>query len=108
MTYEVTWQCGGGHITSLALPGLIISSQLILQFLSLLAALCTCKVKVQVLNDSRYVKAIVVLTFINLTSTTTLPILLRGYQDLINATAVIGIFAALITFLSLTFIPKVS
>ena len=108
MTYEVMWQCGGGQIVSWVLPGVIISSQLILQFLSLLAALCTCKVKVEVLNDSRYVKAIVVLTTINLTTTTTLSILLSGYQDLINATGVVGIFAGLITFLSLTFIPKVS
>ena len=72
-----------------------------------MAAICTCKVKVDLLNDSRYVKAIVILTFINLTTTSVLSALLQEYQDLINVTAIIGIFAVVITFLSLTFVPKV-
>ena len=107
-TYEVTWMCSGEYISFLVLTALILGSQLILQFISLIAAICTCKVKVELLNDSRYVKAIVVLMFVNLTTTSILSVLLRGYQDLINVTAIIAIFAAVVTFLSLTFVPKVS
>ena len=106
--YEVTWMCNGEYISLLVLTALIVGSQIILQSMSFLAAICTCKVKFDHLNDSRYVKAIVILTFANLTTTCTLHVLLQEYQDLVNANSIIGIFAALVTFLSLTFIPKVS
>ena len=106
-TYVVTWQCGGEYTSLLLLTALILGSQLILQFITLMAAICTCKVKVDLLNDSRYVKAIVILTFINLTTTCILHVVLQEYQDLNDANLIIGIFAAGITFLSLTFIPKV-
>ena len=107
-TYEVIWICSGEYVSFLVLVALIVGSQLILQFISLLAAICTCKVKFDLLNDSRYVKAIVILTFINLTTTNTLSVFVRRDQDLINATASGGVFAAAVTFLSLTFVPKVS
>ena len=107
-TYEVTWMCSGEYISLLVLIALIVGSQLIFQFISLLAAICTCKVKFDLLNDSRYVKAIVILTFVNLTTTCALHVLLQEYQDLVNTNSIIGIFAAVITFLSLTFIPKVN
>ena len=107
-TYEIMWICSGHHVSFVVLAVLIVGSQLTLQFISLLAAICTCKVKFDLLNDSKYVKAIVILTFINLITTNTISVFVQGYQNLLNVNASVGIFAATVTFLSLTFVPKVS
>ena len=107
-TYEVIWICSGEYVSFLVLTALTLGSQIILQFVSLLAAICTCKVKLDLLNDSRYVKAMVILTFVNLTTANAISVFVQRDQDLLNATVSSGIFAGAVTFLSLTFVPKVS
>lgn len=100
-------ECSGDDIQIFVLSALIIGLQFILQFISFMAAICTCKVKVELLNDSRYVKAIVVMTFIILMVTTPLAPFLEGYQALLDTIVIISVFSVVVIFLSLTFVPKV-
>ena len=104
------WQCFGNENGSLSLTWLIIiyAYLAILQLVGIVLAFQTRKVKVKVLNDAKFVTAIIYISSLVLV---VLIVVILSLGSYINVSEVLfggGILAATTVLVALIFIPKVT
>ena len=97
----------GGHPIRYIVYAFTHVLQYLLQFVTFVLALCTRGISVDILNDSSYVKAIVILSFINLSMINILVFVLYSYPNALASITALSIFLAPSIILPLTFFPKV-
>jgi gamma-aminobutyric acid type B receptor len=103
------WQCYGGENKAPFYYLLFIFSYLgLLQLVGLVLAIGTRKVKISILNDSKYIAAIVYVSSLVVVVMMLVTFVSGNLQNLNEAFFSAGLLLSTYTFLGLTFIPKVS
>ena len=101
----MVWQCSVNRLADIV--SIVIFSYLgLLQIIGIILAIQTRKVRVKVLNDSKYIAALIYISSIVLV---VIAIIRFTLGDYINVTEIFysgGLLVATTSFLSLTFIPK--
>ena len=88
---------------------LTFAHRYVLDVVSVILAICSSrKVKVEAVNDAKYVLAIVFLHFINITIVNVVLLTLRQYPTVIAIATSLSVLEPPTDILLLTFIPKVS
>ena len=96
-------------IYNILLNLLLLGHHYVLDFVSvILAIISSRKIKVEVVNDAKYVLAIVFFHFINVTIFYVVAVTLRQYPNIFAITACLSVLEPPFAILLLTFIPKVS
>ena len=103
------WQCYGGEDKAPFFYLLFIFSYIgLLQLVGLVLAIRTRKVKIAVLNDSKYITAIIYVSSLVVVVMMLVTFVSGNLQNLNEAFFSAGLLLSTFTFLGLTFIPKVS
>ena len=100
------WQCSADNNTSIVI-GIIFCYLILLQVAAIVLAIQTRRVKIKVLNDSKYIIALIYISSITVLAIAVVQFVLGAVIN-INELIVSGVyFIATTSFLSLTFVPKV-
>ena len=104
------YTCAASSLTyNILLNLLLLGHHYVLDFVSvILAIISSRKIKVEVVNDAKYVLAIVFFHFINVTIFYVVAVTLRQYPNVFAITACLSVLEPPFAILLLTFIPKVS
>ena len=102
------WQCYESRSAPLYLDLVIFLYLVLLQIVGIILAFQTRKVKINVLNDSKSVAALVYISSIVLVVIVLVTFILRSYINISAALFSAGIIILATVFLILTFVPKVS
>lgn len=103
----LSWQCYGDSNESFIWLGVIFIYLLVLQIIGIVLAFQTRKVKVKVLNDSKYVAALIYIASIVLVIIGLVSVTLGSYINVHEALLSGGILTTSTMFLVLLFVPKV-
>ena len=102
------WECYGGDSSApFVWLTLIFAYLVVLQIIGILLAFQTRKVKIKILNDSKYVAALVYISSIVLVILALVTFTLPSYPNVLELLFSGGILVATTMFLILIFIPKV-
>lgn len=104
--YKV-WQCYNGS-PPLIIDIIIFFYLILLQFLGIILAIQTRKVKINALNDSKSITALIYISSIVLIVIFLVSFLLRGCINVSTPLLSGGIICLATIFLAITFVPKVS
>lgn len=101
----MVWQCSTNAITDIV--SIVVFVYLgLLQLIGIILAIQTRKVKVKVLNDSKYIAALVYISSIVIVIIAIIRFTLTGYINVAEVFYSGGLILATTAFLCLTFIPK--
>ena len=102
------WQCSADNNTNnIIVIGIIFCYLILLQVAAIVLAIQTRRVKIKVLNDSKYIIALIYISSITVIVVGVVQFVLGAVIN-INELIVSGaFFIATTSFLSLTFVPKV-
>ena len=105
-----TYACVSSSLSfSIVRSILLFGHRYILDFVSVvLAIISSRKIKVEVVNDAKYVLAIVFLHFINITTFNVVALVFRTYPNVFAVAGNLSVLEPPTDILLLTFIPKVS
>ena len=107
MVYSV-WKCYEARSASFYLDLVIFIYLLLLQAVGIILAFQTRKVKINVLNDSKSVAALVYISSIVLVVIVLVTFIQRSYINISTGLIHAGVLVLATVFLLLTFVPKVS
>ena len=102
------WQCYSDESFPLIIDIIIFIYLSLLQFMGIILAIQTRKVKITALNDSKSVTALIYISTIALVVIFLVSFLLRDHINTSTALVSGGIIVLATTFLFITFTPKVS
>ena len=95
-------------IYNIVLNLLLLGHHYVLDFVSvILAIISSRKIKVEVVNDGKYVLAIVFLHFINITTFNVVALVFRTYPNVFAVAGNLSVLEPPTDILLLTFVPKV-
>ena len=104
------YTCAASSLTyNILLNLLLLGHHYVLDFVSvILAIISSRKIKVEVVNDGKYVLAIVFLHFINITTFNVVALVFRTYPNVFAVAGSLSVLEPPTDILLLTFVPKVS
>ena len=102
------WQCYESRSAPFYLDLVIFLYLVLLQIVGIILAFQTRKVKINILNDSKSVAALVYISSIVLVVIVLVTLILRSYINISAALFSAGIIILATVFLIFTFVPKVS
>ena len=101
----MVWECSAGGLADVV--SIVIFVYLgLLQLIGIILAIQTRKVKIKVLNDSKYIAALIYISSIVLVIIAIIRFTLRGFINVTEVFYAGGLILATTAFLCLTFIPK--